>query len=193
MKMFLPSKGVMRHVPVRVQTLQKSMQEHLRLHFNNEEASDEQVPKPPGDAVLPPATLPATPLKQAAPSEAPCPSTIDSLGAALPQVLGIYPSTIRRRILRFLYIQVCCPEPVDGCTMCSCWPATPRPLRPIATFCGVATGAAQELPVQGLPAEVHGRTARCCPGDVPSEQPLSRARHYVSPCNFWNASRRRLY
>lgn len=43
--------------------LRQEMQEHLRLHFNNEEAADEQV-------------------------------------------LGIYPPTIRRRILRFLYLEV---------------------------------------------------------------------------------------
>lgn len=30
-----------------MQVLQQSMQEHLRLHFNNEEASDEQVLAPP--------------------------------------------------------------------------------------------------------------------------------------------------
>lgn len=31
---------------VAAQALQQSMQEHLRLHFNNEEASDEQVSYP---------------------------------------------------------------------------------------------------------------------------------------------------
>lgn len=57
----------------------------------------------------------------------------------------------------------------------------PRPTRSVATSCSLAAGAAQELPVQGLPAEVHGRTAGCCPGDVP---PQSHAPATMFPRGF---------